>query len=99
MNKPANPLNLSTIEKYMKNIKNINSDLIESPHLPKSKSYMKIIGLPYTTEKGVMIPDIIKRVLKKTHLFKDIVLASKLCVIKASLKSDIAVIWVDIWDS
>ena len=46
-NKPANNLNLSTIEKYLKNIQNVDSDLIESPCLPKSKSYMKIIGLPY----------------------------------------------------
>ena len=33
------------------------------------------------------------------HLFKDIVLASKPCIIKVSPKSDIAVVWVDIWDS
>jgi len=46
-NKLANDLNLSTIEKYLKSIQNVDSDLIESPHLPKSKSYMKIIGLPY----------------------------------------------------
>jgi len=30
MNKPANMLNLSTIEKYLKSIENTNSDLIES---------------------------------------------------------------------
>ena len=46
-NKPANNLNLSTIENYLKSIKNVNSDSIESLCLPKSKSYMKIIGLPY----------------------------------------------------
>ena len=46
-NKLANNLNLSTIEKYLKSILNIDSDLIESLYLPKSKSYMKIIGLSY----------------------------------------------------
>ena len=46
-NKPANDLNLSTIENYLKNIKNVNLDSIESPHLPRSKLYMKIIGLLY----------------------------------------------------
>ena len=97
-NKLANPLDLSTIEKYLKNIKNINLDLIESPCLPKSKSYMKIIELSYITENGVITPDFIKRVLKNTYLFKDIVLALKLCVIKASPKSNMVVIWVDIWD-
>jgi len=97
-NKLANPLDLSTIEKYLKNIKNINLDLIESSCLPKSKSYMKIIELPYITENGVITPDFIERVLKNTYLFKDVVLALKSCVIKASPKSDMMVIWVDIWD-
>ena len=53
-NKLANPLDLSTIKKYLKNIKNVNSDLIKSPHLPKSKLYMKIIGLSYITKNGVI---------------------------------------------
>ena len=71
----------------------------ESPRLPKSKSYMKIIGLPYSSELGVMSYDIIKGVLKNLHLFKDATLASKPHIIKASPKSDKAVVWVDIWDS
>ena len=70
-NKPASDLDLSTIEKYLKNVQNINLDSIKSPHLPKSKSYMKIIGLPYLSELGVMTPNIIKGVLKDSHLFKD----------------------------
>jgi len=97
MNKPASDLDLSTIEKYLKKIQNINPDSIESPCLPKSKSYMKIIGLPYSSELGVMSPDIIEGVLKDSHLFKDATLASKPWVIKASPKSD--KVWVDIWDS
>ena len=76
-NKPANDLNLSTIENYLKNIKNVNSDSIESPHLPRSKSYMKIIGLPYKIKQGVILPDYIEGILKETHLFKDVMLASK----------------------
>ena len=98
-NSPANDLDLSTIENYLKNVQNINPDSIESPRLPKSKSYMKIVGLPYSSELGVMSPDIIKGVLKNSHLFKDASLASKPRVIKASPKSDKAVVWVDIWDS
>ena len=97
-NKPASDLNLSTIEKYLKNVQNVNPDSIESPYLPKSKSYTKIVRLPYLSELGVMTPDIIKGVLKDSHLFKDVILASKPCIIKASPKSDKAVIWVDIWD-
>ena len=98
-NKPANDINLSTIKKYLKNVKNVNPDSIEISCLSKSKLYMKIIGLPHKIEQGVITPDYIEGVLKDMHLFKDIVLASKLCIIKALPKSDIAVVWVDIWDS
>jgi len=98
-NKPASNLDLSTIKKYLKNIQNINLDSIKSSYLPKFKSYMKIIGLPYSSKSEVMTPDIIKGVLKDSHLFKDVILASKPHVIKASPKSDKAVVWMDIWDS
>ena len=77
MSKLASPSNLSTIEKYIKNIKNIASDLIESPHLPKSKSYLKIIGLPHSMNNGIITSDFVEGVLKKTYLFKDISLTSK----------------------
>jgi len=60
---------------------------------------MKIIGLPYKINQDVISPDFIEGVLKETHLFKGVVLASKPCIIKASPKSDMAVVWVDIWDS
>ena len=47
--KPANTSNLKIIEKYIKNVNNINSETIKSPWLPKSKLYLKIIGLLLTT--------------------------------------------------
>jgi len=98
-NKLENDLNLSTIEKYLKSIQNVDPNSIESPRLPKSKSYMKIIGLPYKINQDVISPDFIEGVLKETHLFKDVVLASKPRVIKAFPKSDMAVVWVNIWNS
>ena len=90
--KLANNLNLAIIEKYLKSIQNVDSDSIESPHLPKSKSYMKIIGLPYKINQDIISPNFIEDVLKETHLFKGVVLASKPCVIKVSPKSDMAVV-------
>jgi len=51
------------------------------------------------TEQGIIIPDIIESILKESHLFKDIILVLKHCIIKASPESDMVVIWVDIWDS
>jgi len=97
--KLANNLNLATIENYLKNMQNVDSSSIESPRLPKSKSYMKIIGLPYKINQDVISSDFIEGVLKETHLFNGVVLASKPRVIKASPKSDMTVVWVDIWDS
>ena len=99
MNTSANDLDLSMIKNYLKNVQNVNPDFIESSCLPKSKSYMKIVGLPYSSELGVMFSNIIEGVFKNSHLFKDVLLASKPRVIKASPKSDKAVVWVDIWDS
>ena len=99
INKPANASNLNMIEKYLENIENINSDSINCLCLPKSKLYLKIIGLSHVTEQGVISSNIIEDILKKSHLFKDIMLASKPCIIKASPKSDMVVIWVDIWNS
>ena len=52
MNTSANDLDLSTIKNYLKNVQNVNPDFIESSCLPKSKSYMKIVGLPYSSELG-----------------------------------------------
>jgi len=47
-----------------------------------------------------MVPlSLTTKVIKRIYLFNDITLASRSCVIKAFPKSDIAVIWIDIWDS
>ena len=96
MNKLANVLNLSTIKKFLKNINNVNLNLIKGPCLPKSKLYMKIVGLSYKIEQGVITSDYIESILKKIHLFKDVMLASKPYVIKVSPKFNMAVVWVDI---
>ena len=41
---------LQVIENYFKSIDCINTIGIEVPHLPQSKSYLKIIGIPYFQE-------------------------------------------------
>ena len=96
--KLVNTLNLKIIEKYIKNINKIKSDSIKSSCLSKFKNYLKIVGLPYILEHDPITPDIIKSIFKDLHIFNNIMLASKLCIIKASPKSDMVVVWVDIWD-
>jgi len=88
------------MENYIKESTDINVNNISSPRLPQSKSYLKILGIPYNTNSGSSITCTqIKEVIKRVHLFNDITLASSLHVIKASPKSDMAVIWINIWDS
>ena len=50
MNCLANTSDLSTIENFLKSIDNINLDSIEDPCLPKSKLFIKIVGLLYNSE-------------------------------------------------
>ena len=96
MNCSANITELSRIENFLKKIDNINPVSIEVPRLPKSKSYMKIVRLPYNSKLEVVTPDFIEGILKEIHLFKDVTLASKPHVIKVSPKSNKAVVWMDI---
>jgi len=46
-NKVASVLNLQSIENYVKNANHIDLQEAEVPCLPQSKSYLKIIGIPY----------------------------------------------------
>ena len=41
----------------------------------------------------------IKHILKNNHIFNNIILASRPHIIKVSPKSDMAVVWIDIWDN
>ena len=99
INRPVSSSELSRIEDFLKKIDNINSDSIKGPYLPNFKSFMKIIRLPYNSKQEVLTLNFIKGVLKETYLFKDIVLALKPCIIKAFPKSNMVMVWVNIWDS
>jgi len=46
-NKVVSALNLQTIEKYIKNVDHIKLEEIDTLQLPQSKSYLKIIDIPY----------------------------------------------------
>ena len=46
-NKVTLQSDLQTIGQYMKKSEDINKLQVEEPHLPQSKSYLKIIGIPY----------------------------------------------------
>jgi len=97
-NKVASSLDLQIIEKYIKNTNYIDVDKVKVPRLPQLKFYLKIIGILYINEKtnASITVDAIEDIIKCNHIFNNITVTSKPCVIKFYPKSDIAIIWLDI---
>ena len=99
-NSVPNTSNLNTIEKYLKSINSTGNDKVLVPQLPQSKSYLKITSIPYIQPNGnKLTSNDITTTMKYLELFEPMNLTVKPKVIKASPKSDIAIIWFDIWDS
>ena len=99
-NKVATLSDLQSIEHYVKGTNHINLNEVNSLRFPQLKSYLKIIGLPYLQE-NTAIPlnsNVVKSIIKVNHIFNNIMLVLKLCVIKVSLRSDMAIVWIDIWN-
>ena len=95
---------LLIIKKYIKNLENINSTQVETPQLPQSKFYLKIIGIPYyphgsCNSQECLSSSDVEDIIKQNQIFDNIILAFKHWVIKVSSKSDIAIVWIDIWDA
>ena len=100
-NKIAQQSDMAIINQYVKSSNDINSLQVEEPHLPKSKSYLKIIGIlffPHANSQEKLTSNNIKLILKQNHIFDNISLTSKPRVIKVSLKSDMSIVWLDIWN-
>ena len=97
-NIPA-PSDLSIIKKYFKSINGINADESLPPCLFQSKSYLKITDILFIQPNGNKLThkDIINFIQYST-LFEMVSLTSKPRVIKALSKSDIAIMWIDVWD-
>jgi len=101
VNKVAQQSDMAIIDKYIKNSNDVNSLQVEDAHLPMSKSYLKIIGIPYypyPDHQTKLTSNDIENILKQNHIFNNISLTSKPRVIKVSPKSDMALVWIDIWD-
>ena len=100
-NKVATQLDLQIFEQYIKNTDNIDSLHMEVPRLPQSKFYLKIIGIPYfshNNSQNCLTSSDVENIIKQNHIFNNIVLALKPWVIKVSPKSDMLIIWIDIWN-
>ena len=66
------------MEKYIKDLNDVDSNDIMSPRLSQSKSYLKILGIPYFVKYTNLsiILDIMKRVIQSNYIFNDLVLVS-----------------------
>ena len=94
-NKVSQASDLTTIENYVKNFKSIDSSQVDTPCLPQSKSYLKIIGIPYfpngNLQEHLNCSDV-ENIIKQNHIFNNITLVSKPRVIKVLPKSDMAIV-------
>ena len=100
-NKIASNLDLQTIKKYVKNLYSVDAYNVKSLRLPQSKSFLKIISILYISENtnSHITSDEIEGIIKANYIFNNIVLASKPRVIKVLPKSEMSIIWIDIWDT
>ena len=100
-NKVSQQSDMAIINNYVKSLNDINSLQVNKSHLPKSKSYLKIIGILFflhANSQERLTPNDIEMILKQNHIFNNISLVSKPRMIKISPKSDMSIIWLDIWD-
>jgi len=98
-NKVAQQSDLSIIDHYVKNANDINAFQVEDSRLPKSKLYLKIIGIPYyshTNSQEKLMSSDVETILKQNHIFDNISLVSRPRIIKVSPKSNMAIVWIDI---
>ena len=67
---------------------------VEVSQLSQSKSYLKIICIPYLKEdtNTFIISDVVEKIIKKNHIFNNIILVSRSYIIKVSPKLDMAII-------
>ena len=93
-NNVSSGLDLQEIEKYIKNSLSSNSDKMLLARLLQSKSYLKIVSIPFISKKtnSCISSEEIEGILKYNHIFNNIILTLKPHIIRMSPKSDIAII-------
>ena len=100
-NKDMIQSDLYIIKNYIKKVDDIDTINVDTPCLSQSKSYLKIIGIsyfPHNSSNECLTSNNVKGIIKQNQIFNNVVLALKLWVIKVSPKSDMSIIWIDIWD-
>ena len=92
-NQVMSSLELQTIKNYVKNADCISTDGVEVPRLSQSKSYLKIIGIPFLQNTNTPInSSIVEDIIKKNYIFNNVMLASRPYIIKVSPRLDMAIV-------
>jgi len=100
-NKVTFSSDLNVVENYIKNINFVDSNNVQSAWLLQSKLYLKSLDISYNIENTNMLIDssVVESIIKSTHIFNNIRIISKPCVIKVFPKLDMSIVWIDIWNS
>ena len=80
INKITVQSDLCIIEKYIKNVDDIDSLNVEVSQLPQSKFYLKIIGIPYffyNKSQECLSSSNVEQIIKQNQIFNNIILTSK----------------------
>jgi len=77
----------------------VTNKITSSLNFQTIEKYIKNIGYFNSEDTNILITlDFVKTTIKNNHIFNNIAITSKSCIIKVSSKSNIAIIWLDIWD-
>jgi len=97
----ASATELEVIKQWLKKVTGLAASTVVEPRLPQSKSFLKILGVPYWGNNSSLpiTQAQVESVIANTPIFEEVVLASHPRIMKASPSSDMFVIWIDIWDS
>jgi len=90
-NKVVRASDLTVIKKYLKNLENITDN---DNCLPQSKSYLKILEVPYygnNTSNPISVTQV-EEIIMHNAMFNDITPAAHPQIIRASPRSDMAII-------
>ena len=100
-NSVASAAELEVIKQWLKKTAGLGESTEVEPRLPQSKSFLKILDVPYWDSKSSLpiTPAQVAEALSCSPLFESVTLASMPHIMKASPSSDMSVIWIDIWDS
>ena len=97
-NSVASAAELEVIKQWLKKTAGLGESTEVEPRLPQSKSFLKILGVPYWDSKSSLPITLaqVEAALSNSPLFEGVSLASMPRIMKASPSSDMSVIWIDI---